>query len=569
MRKLLIVFILLFSTSVPVFSEEPPDRNAQDDDQTITKSFIKNKVLNLEMYSSKRIIINNEVISEKELDKGALSFKSMEPDIATVDVDGMISAIAVGDTEIQVVFSLDKESSISDVVTVQVTPINEETESEVKSEPQLDPVPEVKPKPKPEPKPEPKPDPGSITFTKSEYYLNRDLYFDVPYKIDGGINGSGLIWESSKPSVAVVENGRITGLAIGSTIITASSGGTSASIKIHVSAPLEGLAYNPDHLEMILGEEKEIPTIVYAPYDTTTPKNPVFSIEDDSVVGLKDNVLVPKAVGQTKIFAKIEEIIAELTIEVRPETNQRGANIITLQTESIQNEQITFETSDLSLYENQLFSINLPIVETLDFLKDKNKVDVFLVLDDSMYASDMKKVDEIIIAEEIMKKLKGKSMSVHLLNQNNVPMFIYEFTQSYEQALNLKYTVKEIEEKDPLFSLVNTKAFHVLFDQKKNFPRNTIVKIPAQATGAHYKQLHFVYQVGNNSIMDTEQEILIDSQDYLNLEVDSDSYLITLSKVSKVNDSKVIVTLSILLLIVLLSGIMVYYYNAHYKNKNV
>ena len=548
MNKLLLVFVLLFSTIVPVSSEElqdldqknvavveaDEDVNTQEDVESEPESkvdlIINTKSYQVEVFSSSKI----NFVDDGE---STYSFISLNPKIASVDSQGYISGVAAGKTEIDIKLTPKTGEAITKKVSVEVFSIE--------------------------------PDPGSIKFTESEFYLIRDLYFEVEYLLEGGLDSSSLIWESSRPSVAEVENGRVTGLEIGSTTITAYSGDASASMEVYVSAPLKNLAYNPEHLEMLVGESKELPALVYAPYDTTTDKAPVISVEDPTIVDLENNVITAKAVGKTKIWASINDVVAELSIEVRPEKNKSGANIITMQIESIQDEQITFKTSDLGLYDQQLFSINLPIEETLDFMNDKTEMDIFIVLDDSMYSQDMKKIDEIILAEEIMEELGNKTMRVHLLNQNNVPMFIYEFHQGHNQAVNLKHSVYEVQEKDPLFSLVNTKAYHVSFKNKGNFPKGTIVKIPAQATDSHYKQLHFVYQVKNHNLVDTDQEVMIDSQDYLNLEVTGESYLITLSKVSKTNDSGVIVTLSIVLFAVLISGIGFYYYKVHYKNKKV
>lgn len=548
MNKLLLVFALLFSTIVPVSSEElqdideknvavveeGEDENTQEDVESDPESqvelIINTKSYQVEVFSSSKINFVND-------GESTYSFISLNPKIATVDSQGYINGVSVGKTEIEIKLTPKLGEPITEKVTVEVFGIE--------------------------------PNPGSIKFTESEFFLIRDLYFEVEYLLEGGLDSSSLIWESSRPSVAEVENGRVTGLEIGSTIITAYSGDASASMEVYVSAPLKNLAYNPEHLEMLVGESKDLPSLVYAPYDTTTDQAPVISVEDPTIVALENNVIIAKSVGKTIIRAAINDIVAELSIEVRPEKSESGANIITMQIESIQGEQITFKTSDLSLYNHQLFSIVFPIKETLDFMKDKTEMDFFIVLDDSMYSKDMKKIDEIILAEEIMRELGDKTMRVHLLNQNNVPMFIYEFHQGHNLALNLKHSVYEVQEKDPLFSLVNTMAYHVSFKNNGNFPEGTIVKIPAQATDSHYKQLHFVYQVKNNKLVDTDQEIMIDSQDYLNLEVTGESYLITLSKVSKTNDSGVIVTLSIVLFGVLISGIGVYYYKVYYKNKKV
>ena len=535
MKKLFLVLILLISLTVPVFSEEPQDlegavlalETTSEEQENKIELTIRKTTYELEVYDQTMILLETS-------GEGQLEFESLDPSIVSVDATGYMRAISSGSTDIIIRFVPSQGESLSETISVQVLR-----------------------------------DDGAILLKETEFYLIRDLYFDVAYSLEGSIEEGELIWESSKPSVASVENGRVTGKSIGSTTIRVSSKEVSASMNVYVTAPLQALAYNPEKLDMILGEETELPPLVYAPYDTTTSKEASVKIVDPTILELSNNKITALKVGQTKVIAEINGVFGELVVNVRPEKNKKGANIITLKTESQDQNQISFKAPDLALYEKELYSINLPLTETLEFLDTRDEGDIFIILDDSLYSNDMKKIDELVLAQEIMEKLEGKLIRIHLLNQNNQPKVIYEFKHGAESVLDLKFTVKELKESDSLYSLVNTKVYHASFASKEGFPPLTSVKIPAQATDAHYKQLHFIYQVKNNALSENNQEVSIDSQDYLNIELEGSSYLITLSKVSTVDDSKVIVTLSIVLFLSLLSGLLFYYYKAHYINKKV
>lgn len=533
MGKVIMVVLLSLSTLMPVFSEEShlDDKvitivdEKVEEEKEVRELVINKKSYDLDVYSRKQLSIDS--YSEG----GQLSFISLDPKIVSVDDEGFMVASSPGKTSIEVRLSFPEEDDLLETISVQVLQ-----------------------------------DDGLINFKESEFFLIRDLYFDVEYSLEGNIKPQELIWESSNPSVAGVENGRVNGLKIGTTRITASAKDVSASMEVTVTAPLKGLAFNPDKIEMIIGEEKELPSIVYAPYDTTTAKNPIFSINDDEVVVLDGTVLQAQKVGETKVFAKINDIVTELSIIVRPDKNSRDADVLTLMIESQDEDQITFRNPDLSLYQNNYFSLHLPVEETLAFLEDKKTADILIVLDDILYAEDMKAIDEMMIEQEIVALFEGKDIRIHLLNKDNIPEIVYEFSHGSENNINLKYNVNELVENDELFSLVQTQAYHLFFDNNEGFPEKTVAKVPAKATGSHYKLLHFVYEVKDQELSDTNQELTIDSQDYLNIDLTGDNYLITLSKVSNVNDSKVIVTLSVILFISLLSGVLFYYYKAHNKD---
>lgn len=535
MKKLFLILILLISLTVPVFSEEPQALEGAVLAQANTNTEEENKI---ELTVSKKTYEleadNQSLILFQTSGEGQLEFESKDPSIVSVDASGYMRPVSAGSTEIIIRFVSSQGESLSE--TIAVTVLSDE---------------------------------GAILLKETEFYLIRDLYFDVAYTLEGPIQPSELIWESSKPSVASVENGRVTGKSIGSTTIRVSSGDAVASMSVYVTAPLQALAYNPEKIEMVLGQESELPPLVYAPYDTTSSKEASVKVMDPSILQLTNNTITALKIGQTKVIADINGVLGELTVIVRPEKNKRGANLITLKTESQDQDQISFKAPDLSLYDKELYSIHLPLEETLKFLETRDEADIFIILDDSLYGNDMKKIDELVLDQKIMENFTGKLIRIHLLNQNNQPKMIYEFKNGATNELDLKFTVKELKENDPLYALVKTKVYYASFSSKTGFPALTSAKIPAQATDAHYKQLHFIYQVKNNVLSENNQEVSIDSQDYLNIDLEGNSYLITLSKVSNVDDSKVIITLSIVLFLSLMSGLLFYYYKAHYINKKV
>lgn len=529
-------FIVLLSLSL-CFSLSPEFILAENDEESSTTDteqnqedekndlLIDKKTYTLEAYSTERILITVE-------GDGEVSFNSLDTSIVTVDDTGQMMAISSGKTKVSITLTPENEEEFTKEVTVEV--LRED---------------------------------GEINFKKEKFYLIRDLYFDVDYSISGQIDKTEIIWESSNPSVAEVENGRVFGNNIGETIITASVRDISASMVVEVTVPLKDLEFNPNQIDMALNDEVDLPELVYVPYDTTNTAKPTFSVDNEEIVTLENGVLHAKKVGETTVTATINDIVTTMQVTIRPTRNERGADVIELVKESEDDNQITYRTPNIDSYNSNMFAVHLPVDEVLEFMKDKDEIDILIVLNDEFYLENMKRLDGIFIDKEIMQELKGKDANIHLLNQENNPNIIYNFNESFETELNLKYQLNEIEDSDPLYSLVNTKSYHLTFDNDLGLPVNSNVKIPAKSVGANYKQLHFVYRVDSDrtAIEDTNQEMMIDSQDYLNVEVSEKDYIITLSKVSTKDDSKVIIVLSVILVLIVLSGIGTYYYKTRYK----
>ncbi len=527
------VFLSAILTFQPVFANESKKESnlletqlaAVDKEEDKNPIKINKREYTLEAYSSVPI--------EYELEgEGNLQFKSLDEAIVTVNNAGLMSSVSSGTTEVVVSFE-NKEGIHEEKVKVNVLE-----------------------------------DKGKISFNKEKFYLIRDLYFDIDYKLEGGIKAHEIIWESSNPSVARVENGRVYGQSIGKTLITASARNASASMEVHVTVPLKGMAFNPEKIEMYLGEEVDIPSLVYVPYDTTSSKSANISLVDGDILSIENNKIIAKQVGTGIIRAQINEIVADLEVTVLPKKNQRGADLLELLVESKDEKQMTLHIPDLSIYgDSNLFAISLPSEETIEFIEDKDTADIFLVLEDKFYSNNMERIDELVISKEIMEKMNKKEINFHLLNQGNIPKAVYTFKNSMASDINLKYSLDMIDDHDELFALTKTKAYHLQFMNKNGFPAGTELKIPAQLLGNNYKQLHFVYHLEDYELQDTQQELMIDSSDYLNVNVSHDDYIITLTKVASTDDSKIIITLSIILFITLLSGFGFYYYKSHNKKK--
>lgn len=115
----------------------------------------------------------------------------------------------------------------------------------------------------------------------------------------GSAKETTTIWQSLNPNIASVENGKITGKKIGTTIIKVISGSYTASCKITVTEdyiPVTGLSLSEHSGEILLNETKKIEPIV-------TPSNAsnkfvLYDIEPEEIATIdKNGVITGKKIG--------------------------------------------------------------------------------------------------------------------------------------------------------------------------------------------------------------------------------------------------------------------------------
>ena len=138
-------------------------------------------------------------VSPSDATDKAVTWESLNPGIVTVDQTGKVTAIAKGIATIKAKIGAFEGTS---TVTVVVSVLN-------------------------------------VTLNKNELTLNKDAKETLVATVNpSDADDNTIIWTSSDPSVATVdENGLVKALAGGTSIITASAGGKSASCTVSVNIP--------------------------------------------------------------------------------------------------------------------------------------------------------------------------------------------------------------------------------------------------------------------------------------------------------------------------------------------
>ncbi len=131
----------------------------------------------------------------------------------------------------------------------------------------------------------------------------------------------GVIWASSNLSVASVNSGIITAVKEGTTTITASAGGKSATCKTTVSAKVvvvTSITLDKASLSMHIGETETI-TATLNP-DNATDKSVTWSSSDVSVATVTEGKVTAKKSGTAIITAKSGSCMARCTVTILVDT---------------------------------------------------------------------------------------------------------------------------------------------------------------------------------------------------------------------------------------------------------
>jgi len=165
---------------------------------------------------------------------------------------------------------------------------------------------------------------GSAAPSTLKAQLGDDLTFGVVGK--NGNESKDLadeaVWSSSNTAAATVEDGKVTLVAAGTSVIKASYRGVSASITLTVSSPYQSLALSPNSLlDLTAGDEARSLTATAAPAGGGTP----VDVTDDAswttsaaaVAKVDKGVVTPVGPGTATITASLYGSSTTVSVVVR------------------------------------------------------------------------------------------------------------------------------------------------------------------------------------------------------------------------------------------------------------
>ena len=212
----------------------------------------------LEMRVGEVRTINVTVLPETATDK-SVGFESSDPTVASVDSDGRITALSLGNTTVTVTAKSGVSASIR--VTVVATPVE------------------------------------TVTLNRTEASLKVSEQLQLEANVlPEDVTDRSVTWSSSNSSiVSVDETGLVTAINVGSAVVTATtSNGLSAECLVNVvETPVseviidkEALGIVGDDLEMMVGEVRTINVTVLP--ETATDKNVSFNSSNPMVASVDE-----------------------------------------------------------------------------------------------------------------------------------------------------------------------------------------------------------------------------------------------------------------------------------------
>lgn len=474
----------------------------------------------------------NETIAYKVNYEGEykLTFTSKDESIATVSNKGIITAVKAGSTQVVLVLEANGKT-IEKTVDVTVTAAK-----------------------------------GSVVFADQEVYIVRGSETTLNYTLsNSSLSESNIIWNSSKPSVATVENGKIKGLSIGETTISATITGNKTTVKVIVTVPLREIKFNPEEIEVSVGEKIEIPELIYVPYDTSSKIKPTLVVEDPTVLGIEDQELVGLKLGTTTVKANIGRIVTELKVNVIPKKTETGASVIPLEVEQTNENQLVLSAKEYDYKKGKKYAFEFPKEAIQEFVSENKESEIVIVIEEALLKENMNGIDSITLTQDTLEGIEYDSLTLRLINSANRPQVGFVIKEPLKSDLNLKYSLTEIKDSSKIYPKVGGKSYRLQFQPIK---QEIGVIVDVELLESNLSTMHFLYKYDEkeNELIDTNQEIVTDSSNSLSFNVDSNDYIITFSRISRTNDKSLIIGL--LVTIIAMGGISTFIYIKRSRKKN-
>ena len=259
---------------------------------------------------------------EDTTDDKAVTWSSSDEDVATVDENGVVTAVAGGTATI----TATSVANANITATCDIRVLKHTTSISLK--------------------------PSEIELAKGETSAPLEVTFE-PADTD---DSREVTWSSDNEAVATVdENGAVTAVAGGTATITATVGEFTAECKVTVVSPLESITLSADRTtdNLEAGDTVNL-TVGYNPADTTDDKAVTWSSSDEDVATVDENGVVTAVAGGTATITATSAANANITatcdIRVLKHTtgislNQSEMSLLKGET-SEQQLTVTFEPAD-------------------------------------------------------------------------------------------------------------------------------------------------------------------------------------------------------------------------------
>lgn len=150
-----------------------------------------------------------------------------------------------------------------------------------------------------------------------------DLKAVLKFNPENTTDDKTVTWTTSDEKIAVVDkNGLLTAVSAGTVVIKAQAGEVSSSLELHVKEiPLDSIAFDKVIETMEIGEKAEL-GIIYNPENTTDVKDAEWYSSDDEIISVEKGVLTANKAGKAVITARVGEKTVSCEIKVNKEKEE-------------------------------------------------------------------------------------------------------------------------------------------------------------------------------------------------------------------------------------------------------
>lgn len=219
-----------------------------------------------EVFVSEKVSIQSEVLPAKAKDK-TLTWTSSDTNIATVDNNGVVTTINVGNVSI----TARSVNNITKTTTIRVKPL----------------------------------DPENVTITTSNPTVQVEGTLQLTYSVFPANADKTVTWQSGNENILTVnQNGLITGVGVGSATVTVRTvNGLTDKKEVTVTPILPtNIASSPSSITLAKGETAATPIVVTLQPANATDKSYTFSIVDETIATIDEQGFITAlAEGDTRL----------------------------------------------------------------------------------------------------------------------------------------------------------------------------------------------------------------------------------------------------------------------------
>ena len=197
----------------------------------------------------------------------------------------------------------------------------------------------------------------SIEMNKTSDTMNRGetQTLEVRYNPYDTTDSKDLAWASSDSSIVKVDkNGKVKAIGVGTATVTATgANNTKTSCVITVKAPLESIRLDKESMSIMDGDSQTL-HVFYDPEDTTDSKDVTWTSSDASVASVKDGVVTANKVGTATITADVNGKTAKCKVtvtkkEIALKDIKLNADKATLEVKDTKQLEVTYNPSNTTV----------------------------------------------------------------------------------------------------------------------------------------------------------------------------------------------------------------------------